>query len=157
VWRQFLSNGYVGNANLNTVTKSGAYRFDQPLNGPGINWGQLLVIHGAFDTITQIAGDYATGNLYTRSGNPPEVGGGGSWSAWKQLGGGSFGGMFSYPAAPDYAVCGTGSAFDWRWIPNPKTGGYNCPAGYNDSVISHATYCRQDVGSVGYDIHMCWN
>jgi hypothetical protein len=60
------------------------YRFDVPsANSPGFSYGQLIVARGAGDTITQIAGDFATGSLSTRSGNPPDVGGGGSWTPWR--------------------------------------------------------------------------
>lgn len=78
--------GNIGNADLNTITNAGVYRFDIPTaNGPGISYGQLLVMYGGADTITQIAGDYATGDLYTRSGNPSNVGGGGAWSSWAKV------------------------------------------------------------------------
>lgn len=70
---------------LNTVTTSGIYRIHTGhANSPG-SYGQMLVMHGAADTITQIYGHYADGTLYTRSGNPPDVGGSGSWSAWRTL------------------------------------------------------------------------
>jgi hypothetical protein len=68
---------------FNTVTTSGIYRFSSGnTNGPGVDWGQLLVMHGGGDTITQIIGDFSSGNLYTRSGNPSDVGGTGAWTAW---------------------------------------------------------------------------
>jgi hypothetical protein len=78
--------GSVGTSDLNTITISGMYRFDVPsANGPGVNYGQMLVMHGAGDTITQIVGDYSSGSLYTRSGNPPNVSGAGSWSSWRRV------------------------------------------------------------------------
>lgn len=97
-WFGYLKEGNIDTANMDTVTDSGAYRFNVPsANSPGFNYGQLLVMHGAGDTITQIAGDYATGNLATRSGNPSNVGGTGSWSAWKPLSaGGGYGGYTFY-------------------------------------------------------------
>lgn len=80
------TNGNLGAVDFNTATISGMYRFDIPsANSPGISYGQLLVMHGASDTITQIAGDYATSRLFTRSGNPSNVGGAGSWGAWRTL------------------------------------------------------------------------
>ena len=84
---QIPVNGFVGTQDLNTLTSSGMYRFDVPsANGiVGVNFGQILVMHGAADTITQIIGDYASSRLYTRSGNPSNVGGGGSWGAWRSL------------------------------------------------------------------------
>lgn len=76
----------VGNADLNTVTKSGMYRFETPTNGPpGIGYSQLLVIHGSNDTIIQITGDYISSQLYWRSGNPPNVGGSGAWGVWRKI------------------------------------------------------------------------
>lgn len=84
---QFAYNGSLGpSLNFNTATTSGTYRFDNlSTNGPGVDWGQLLVIRGSSDTITQIVGDFSTGNLITRSGNPPDVGGSGSWTSWKTV------------------------------------------------------------------------
>jgi hypothetical protein len=67
----------------NTLTTSGFYRMSiGGANQPAGDYGQLLVIHGGYDTITQIYGQYSNGHLYTRSGNPSNVGGGGSWSSW---------------------------------------------------------------------------
>ncbi len=82
-----ITKGSVADStDLNTVTTSGFYRCGTSLvNGPGPSYGQLLVTHGAGDTITQLYGDYATGHLYTRSGNPSNVGGSGAWSAWRSL------------------------------------------------------------------------
>lgn len=78
-------NALAAATNLNTVTTSGFYRCNTITNGPsGLNYGQLIVCHGGSDTITQIYGDYATGTLYTRSGNPTDVGGTGAWSAWSK-------------------------------------------------------------------------
>lgn len=71
-------------ADLNTVTTSGFYRLSSSnANSPCSN-GQLLVIHGGGDTITQIAGSYSTGDLYTRSGNVinnPN----GKWTEWAKV------------------------------------------------------------------------
>ena len=74
--------GSAGGANLNTLTTSGMYRIEATeANRPG-DYGQLLVMHGAGDTITQIYGQYSNGVLYTRSGNPSDVGGVGTWTTW---------------------------------------------------------------------------
>ena len=74
--------GSAGGANLNTLTTSGMYRIDATeANRPG-DYGQLLVIRGGADTITQIYGQYSNGVLYTRSGNPSDVGGAGTWTSW---------------------------------------------------------------------------
>ena len=85
----FLTSHNVGNGyfsgDLNTATTSGFYRIGGgQSNAPG-EWGQLIVCHGSADTITQIYGEYSNGSLYTRSGNPSNVGGTGSWNSWKRL------------------------------------------------------------------------
>ena len=80
-----ITNQSSGNTDLNTLTTSGFYRLSNAApNDPTSNkYGQLLVIHAGSDTITQILGDYGTGNLWTRGGNPTNVGGGGAWTSWK--------------------------------------------------------------------------
>lgn len=78
---------HQGASDFNTITTSGFHRVNNNLTNKPSNaseWGQLIVSHGG-DTITQIYGDYSTGNLYTRSGNPSNVGGNGSWTSWKRL------------------------------------------------------------------------
>lgn len=82
-----LSSSEGGGINLNTLTESGMYRVDSSLtNSPnGLEWGQLLVMHGGGDTICQIYSSYATGELYVRSGNPTDVGGNGTWTTWKKV------------------------------------------------------------------------
>ncbi|WNX85805.1 pyocin knob domain-containing protein [Agathobaculum sp. NTUH-O15-33] len=45
-------------------------------------YGQMLVIHGDGDTIAQVYFDYNYNQAYLRSGNPPNVGGPGTWSDW---------------------------------------------------------------------------
>lgn len=85
---------------LNTVTTSGMYRISGGHNNcpEGVSYGQLLVIHGGADTITQMACAYQNGTIWTRSGNPSDVGGTGSWSAWRVI------------ATTDYALPRDGSA-----------------------------------------------
>ena len=80
-----MQNYYLSSAtDFNTVVNSGAYRFNFGCtNANGVSYGQLLVIHGAGDTITQIMSDLWSGGIWWRSGNPPQVGGGGSWGAWR--------------------------------------------------------------------------
>jgi hypothetical protein len=66
-----------GASDLNTIIASGAYRVDVPAaNGvAGCEYGQMLVLHGAADTITQILTAYSDQKMYIRSGNPAQVGG----------------------------------------------------------------------------------
>lgn len=78
-------------ADLNTVVKSGMYRLGGSVKYGNVSFnavanGQLLVIRGGeFDTITQIAFPYNASRMWLRSGNSSDVGGGGSWTAWKEI------------------------------------------------------------------------
>lgn len=71
---------------LNTIVDSGFYR----LRGGHVNLpanagdGQMVVSRGA-DTIAQIVIPYSSRRMYYRSGNPPDVGGAGTWSEWRRL------------------------------------------------------------------------
>lgn len=77
----------AGTADLNTLTTSGFYRLESSnANAPfGVGYGQLIACHGAGDTILQMVSDFASGNFYWRSGNPSNVGGTGSWGAWRSF------------------------------------------------------------------------
>lgn len=83
VGKQTLAVG----TDLDTVTVSGFYRLTSGhAHAPnGSDYGQLLVMHGGGDTITQIAASYIYGTLWTRSGNLTDVAGTGSWLDWKRL------------------------------------------------------------------------
>ena len=74
---------YLGD--LNQATTSGFYRikYDQA-NAPA-PWGQLLVVHGGEDTVAQLYFQHGDGSVYSRAGNPPEVGGSGVWLGWRRL------------------------------------------------------------------------
>lgn len=179
-----MISAYIGSQDFNTITTPGSYRFDcgNP-NGPPICWGQLLVIYGGADTVTQIAGDYATGNLWTRSGNPPNAGGGGSWKAWNRQvrtdgdtmtgnlsvpdvylqnigqwasGINKFAGGYGVNAYVAYNVCGQGASVEYWNSPNPYTGGYSCPAGYADMRLTKIQYCLHTVGTMSYEMHLCY-
>lgn len=101
----FGINQSVGNADLNTCVQSGFYRFDgSPTNAfTSAGYGQMIVCHGAGDTIFQIGMPYSSNNVYTRSGNPSNVGGSGSWNAWKKLWGS--GDAVTGAVWNDYAEC----------------------------------------------------
>ena len=80
------STSFGDSTDFNTVTQSGVYRFGFGYtNGPGYGYGQMLVLHGGGDTIAQIAVDYSASIVRVRAGNPADVGGTGSWTAWKTL------------------------------------------------------------------------
>ena len=85
--KESYNRSLPGGTDLNTITQSGFYRLEAGnTNAPlGANYSQLLVIHGGGDSITQIVSNYGDGDLFTRSGNPPDVGGTGSWSSWDRL------------------------------------------------------------------------
>ena len=104
---------------LNTLTTSGVYRIQNTeANRPNsLSWGQLLVMYGGADTITQIYGDYATGALYTRSGNPSNVGGTGVYSAWRTLLGDNNYGSYVLPLTggtlSGHLLSGSGYQIKW--------------------------------------------
>lgn len=77
-----LANG----VNLNNVVDPGFYRINAAHGNapPGVDYGQLIVARGG-DTILQIVTGYSNGEIYWRQGNPPDVGGLGSWSAWHRF------------------------------------------------------------------------
>ena len=87
----FPINTTAGNVDYNTITTSGIYRLGYTTsngasNGPGYDWGQMLVLHGGGDTIAQLAFSYSDGGrMKVRAGNPSNVGGGGSWSSWRTI------------------------------------------------------------------------
>lgn len=83
----FALSAFAPSNDFNKITSSGFYRINDNLtNSPSAtSWGQLIVCHGGGDTITQIYGDWQSGSLYTRSGNPTDVGGSGSWTQWYQI------------------------------------------------------------------------
>ena len=72
-------------ADLDTLTASGAYRIQNSNANRPADWGQMLTVYGGLDTIGQIYFDYQDGNIKTRAGNPSDVGGSGSWSAWRTV------------------------------------------------------------------------
>lgn len=71
---------------LDTVVTSGFHRLRTVSNGPpvAVTDGQLIVSRGA-DTITQIAINYSSGRMFTRSGSPPSVGGVGTFTPWREV------------------------------------------------------------------------
>lgn len=71
---------------LNTVTESGFYRLqDSYKNGPSnCNNGQMLVVHGGSDTISQFAMPYSSSIVYVRNGNTVNNANG-TWHNWVNL------------------------------------------------------------------------
>ena len=80
----YVTKGSVlkDNVNLDSITTTGFYRASRLKTLPG--YGQLLTIFAGGDTITQIYGAL-DGRLYTRGGNPTDVGGHGYWSNWNTI------------------------------------------------------------------------
>ena len=83
----FCLNEIATNTNMNLLTTSGVYRINSGnTNAPsGTDWGQMFVVHGGGDTIAQLIFDYSQGRCWLRTGNPPDMGGSGSWTSWRQL------------------------------------------------------------------------
>ena len=82
----------IANTDLNTVITSGFYRLNSGnTNAPsGAEFGQMLVVHGGADTITQVVFCYHNNVVWVRSGNP--LNGDGSalstpndWRDWTRL------------------------------------------------------------------------
>lgn len=83
-----MKRSNAGTTDLNQLTKAGVYRVSNTnTNLPsGYQYGQLLTLYGKGDTIGQLIMSYAdSGRMAVRSGNPAEVGGTGSWGAWKTV------------------------------------------------------------------------
>lgn len=85
----FLKSGILPNASdFNAAVVGGNYRLGAGnMNAPnGCDYGNLFVSRaGSYDTILQICSDYSGKFLYFRNGNPVDVGGTGSWSAWREV------------------------------------------------------------------------
>ena len=75
----------VHTADLNYLVTSGFYRINNGQGNSPADWGQLLVVHGGGDTVGQLYFSPAGDALFARAGNPPQVGGTGSWSGWHRL------------------------------------------------------------------------
>lgn len=70
----------------NTITTSGMYRLQEATDIPSdAQYGQLVVVHGGGDTIAQVAFDYTGSKMWIRTGNSSDVGGSGTWGAWKRV------------------------------------------------------------------------
>ncbi|MBB6730066.1 pyocin knob domain-containing protein [Cohnella zeiphila] len=82
-----VSKSLLSGIDLNTVTATGIYRLgDNLVNGPsGVDYGQLLVLHGGGDTIAQMAFSFGGIDVYSRAGNPAQVGGNGGWGSWNRI------------------------------------------------------------------------
>ncbi|EGW39150.1 hypothetical protein DOT_2883, partial [Desulfosporosinus sp. OT] len=75
---------------IDAIVLSGMHRLNATVTGTlpsgiSFSWCQLLVIHGAGDTIIQMVTNYSSNRTFIRSGNPTQAGGVGSWTAWKEL------------------------------------------------------------------------
>ncbi len=74
-------------ANIDTLYDAGSYRFSATAQGTwpvASNYGQVLVVRGADDTIAQMFFPYVESKVYLRTGNPMSPNNG-SWHAWKEL------------------------------------------------------------------------
>ena len=85
---QEFHKSVIGDDDPSIIAASGAARIAEGHSSlpAGANWSQMLTIHGGGDTISQMVFPYQdTGNPWVRSGNPPAVGGSGSYGDWKKL------------------------------------------------------------------------
>ena len=102
---------------VDTVVKSGFYRVEQSANLPsGAEYGQLIVSRGG-NTILQLVSNY-TGRLWQRSGNPSNVGSGGSYSDWQEipsLVGGAAANFTAMPQVGGDPIVESGSNADGEW------------------------------------------
>lgn len=81
-------NILAASTDLNNIITSGMYRIgNTPVNAPteGCAYGQLLVVHGGQDTISQIVFPYKSSRMYMRTGNPTIIDGAGQWNGWVQM------------------------------------------------------------------------
>lgn len=82
---EFVKGGTVSN-NANDLVTSGAYKTSSNTNLPAgaANHGQLLVVHGGGDTVSQLYMPYSESSVYVRNTNG--IGGSSpNWKAWKKL------------------------------------------------------------------------
>ena len=81
--------GNIKNMNLDLLISSGFHRLgDTPVGGPaGVNcsYGQMIVSRPAWDTMAQILITYADCRVFFRAGTPSVIGGGGSYTEWKEV------------------------------------------------------------------------
>lgn len=87
---------------LNTVITSGFYCIQNSYtSGPaGYEFGQMIVSRGG-DTIVQFITGFTGHHMHMRQGNPPAIGGGGTWQPWVQImtaAGGTFSGAVTAQA-----------------------------------------------------------
>ena len=77
----------VAGTDLNTVTTSGFYRINNNLTNTPTSYafGQMIVVQGGGDTISQIVMPYSSSSMYLRSGNPFAGSGNGAWQPWVRL------------------------------------------------------------------------
>ena len=160
--KNFFKNLSKGNTNLNTLVDSGAYRLNNGhTNAPsGHEWSQMLTVYGGGDTVSQMIFNYNGGRLKTRSGNPPEVNGKGTWKSWKEIpymedvnalqvtrGSNSNGEWVRFP---------DGTQICWKWGLDPGTiktniksgGGANQGTGWRSGNISWKFPASFGVGEV---------
>ena len=120
----------------------------------------MLTIYGGGDTVSQMIFNYSGGRLKTRSGNPPEVNGKGTWKSWKEIpymedvnalqvtrGSNANGEWVRFP---------DGTQICWKWGLDPGTiktnnksgGGANQGTGWRSSNISWKFPASFGVGEV---------
>lgn len=80
--QEFVKGGTVG-TDPNNITVTGAYKLSGTTNVPTTNHGQLLVIRGDGDTISQMYMPYNESIVYVRTARG--IGDSPAWQPWKKL------------------------------------------------------------------------
>jgi hypothetical protein len=129
-----------GGTDLNTVVSAGFYRIASTFaNAPSdVQYGQLIVARGGYDTVFQIATGYNNGEIYWRQGNPPAAGGNGSWGPWRRIW--HEGNATALVGANGWAVLPGGAVLQWGRLnivnpPNDYFGTAYFPVAFPNNIF----------------------
>ncbi|WP_340025988.1 phage tail protein [Paenibacillus sp. FSL K6-1096] len=88
----FLKTQAFSGTDFNEMTTSGLFRLGANMSNspimqgkPSTDYGQMFVMAAGGDTIFQLASHYSTSRLVFRVGNPPQLGGSGSYQEWNEI------------------------------------------------------------------------
>ena len=126
-------------ADLNDAVNPGFYRLGTAhANAPaGVDYGQLIAAHGGGDTILQIVTGFSNDEIYWRQGNPPNIGGDGSWSPWHRFWhDGNIGTAFgSSLAANGWQRLPSGLIIQWGTAPQGYNSVVNLPIAFPNAAF----------------------
>ena len=79
----YSGTGNNPNDDFNSITDTGFYSVTSSGHAPssGTFYGLLIVVHGIYDYVSQLAIDVSSGDMYVRCSGD----GGSNWIAWKKL------------------------------------------------------------------------